>query len=154
MDLAIRLGWLKDSNLRARKLQDAERYVVASADYAKSRRRPHSPKDLEDWEWIELSPVGPSQQFKNAQGKSLSFKPRSQIRVSNASAMLQLVLNGNGVAALPGFLVDRELAGKQLVRVLPTWNVKPIGIYAVWPSNARKNGLTSQLVRHLVNANV
>ncbi|MEI8650639.1 hypothetical protein P4S73_26535 [Paraglaciecola sp. Hal342] len=37
----------------------------------------------------------------------------------------------------------------ELVHVLPQWEIKPLGIYALWPDASRRENLTLQLVRFL-----
>ena len=150
VDLAIRMGWLRDSSLKARKLYEIDRRVVTSAEYFKSKREPASIKEVEGWDWIELSPVGLNAVFSFPKGAARSFRPKSRIRVSSASAIAQLVANGNGVASLPEFLVEKGISNGKLIHVLPAVKVKPIGVYAVWPPNAPKGGLTSRLVEFLV----
>ncbi len=56
-DVAIRMGWLKDSTLIARKLFDVRRRLVAGQTYCAKRSKPTSPRDLEDWDWLELGQV-------------------------------------------------------------------------------------------------
>src|SRR6202012_6116926 len=46
IDAAIRLGTLSDSSLRARKLAQSDRYVVASPSYLARKGVPDSPTDL------------------------------------------------------------------------------------------------------------
>jgi DNA-binding transcriptional LysR family regulator len=150
VDLAIRMGWLRDSSLKARKLYEVNRRVVASAIYFKAKPTPVTIKDVESWDWIELSPVGFNAVFNFPKDSARLFRPKSRIRVSSAHAIAQLVAHGNGVAALPEFLTDKEIANGKLVHVLPNLKIKPIGVYAVWPPNAPKGGLTNRLVEFLV----
>ncbi|WP_438464395.1 LysR family transcriptional regulator [Marinomonas sp. PE14-40] len=149
IDVAIRMGTLKDSGLKARKFYDIERMVVASADYLKHKPNQFKLEDLENWDWIELSPIGLNNIFSFPVGSNISFRPKSRIRVNNAHAIHHIVVNGNGVAALPKFLVEKELENGTLIRLLPNLKIKSIGVYAVWPPNAPKNGLTARLIEHL-----
>lgn len=149
LDVAIRMGWLEDSGLKALKLYDVDRYVVTSTDYLKSKQKKITLSEVEKWDWIELSPVGLSNLFSLSKKGKATFRPKSRIRVNSASAIHQLVVNGNGIAALPKFLIDDDLKSKRLVRVLPGLNSGSIGVYAVWPPNAPKSGLTSGFVEYL-----
>ena len=151
VDIAIRMGWLRDSSLKARKLYEIDRSVVVSAAYRKLKPKRASLEDVENWDWIELSPVGLGKVFSFPEGSRKSFKPKSRMRVSSAYAIHQLVSNDNGVAALPKFLTENEIDRGKFVRVLPNVAIKPIGVYAVWPPNAPKGGLTNRFVEHLKN---
>jgi len=52
IDLAIRVGWLPDSSLRARKLKDTPRLLCASPDYIERMGLPEKPQDLIQHEWV------------------------------------------------------------------------------------------------------
>ena len=149
VDVAIRMGWLKDSSLKARKLYDVDRVVVASAEYLKSKPKRISLEEVESWDWIELSSVGLNNIFSLPKNSKKAFRPKSKLRVNSASAIHQLVTNDNGIATLPKFLIDDEVASGKLVRILPKLEIKSLGVYAVWPPNAPKGGLTNRFVEHL-----
>ena len=151
VDVAIRMGWLEDSGLKARKLYEIDRYVVSSEAYVKTKSNKDSIEDVENWDWIELSSVGLNNIFSFPEGSKTSFRPKSRIRVNSAQAIHQLISNDNGVAALPKFLAENELESGKFIRVLPDLEIKSLGVYAVWPPNAPKGGLTSRFVEHLKN---
>lgn len=151
-DLAIRMGWLKDSALIARKLSSVKRRLVAARSYLKARPKPASPADLNDWDWLELSPVRAKQpKFQKAGHKTMALKPASRISVNDAHALYQFARAGAGLAFIPDFLAEDDVAAGVMDYVLPDWQVEDIGIYAVWPQNAPKHGLTKYLVDHLVD---
>jgi len=150
IDLAIRMGWPQDSSLKARKLARMDRLLVASASYLETRPQPSSPLDLDDWNWIELSPVGLKQVFIHREEGQITIKAQSQIAVNSAHALLQLAKNGNGVTVLPRFLAGKLIDNGHIQEVLGHWRPKPIDIYAVWPGNTPRWGLTKRLVGFLV----
>jgi len=47
-------------------------------------------------------------------------------------------------------LSEADLATRELSVVLPNWSVEPVGVYAVWPSNAPKDGLVKRFIEFLV----
>jgi len=151
-DLAIRMGWLKDSALMARKLSSIERHLVASGDYFIARVKPLSPKDLNDWDWLEFSPVGTRNTvFKKPGHEAITLKPASRISVNDAHALYQFARSGTGLALVPDFMAEEDERAGVLEHVLPDWNVEAIGVFAVWPHNAPKGGLTRFLIDYLAN---
>lgn len=149
-DLAIRMGWLKDSALITRKLGSVNRRLVAARSYLATRPRPGSPADLNDWDWLELSPVTARRpKFRKAGHKTATLKPASRISVNDANALYQFARAGAGLAFVPDFLADDDINTGAIEYVLPDWHVEDIGIYAVWPQNAPKHGLTRHLIDHL-----
>lgn len=149
VDVAIRMGWLQDSGLRAIKLYEVNRIVVASTSYVNSKAKKISLEEIENWDWIELASIGLNNIFFYPEGSNKVFRPKSKIRVNSAYAIHKLVRNDNGIAALPKFLAKNDIADGKLVHVLPEIKMKPIGVHAVWPPNAPKGGLTNRLVNHL-----
>jgi len=151
-DLAIRMGWLKDSALVARKLGSVDRRLVAARSYLLSRPEPTSPEDLTDWDWLELSPVRTTRtKFQKAGHKTVTLKPASRISVNDAHALYQFARAGTGLAFVPDFLAEGDINDGLMEYVLPDWHVEDIGIYAVWPQNAPRLGLTRHLVDHLAS---
>lgn len=149
-DIAIRAGDMKDSSLKSQKLFEFNRRLVASPAYYKTQRKPKSPEDLSDWDWIVLAPVqGKKVEFKKARKRQALKKVNSRISVNSAHALSQLARAGAGLAIVPEYFSEPHIAASELVYVLPDWNVDPINVYAVWPSNAPKNGLIKQLVTFL-----
>jgi DNA-binding transcriptional LysR family regulator len=149
VDVAIRMGWLEDSGLKARKLYDVNRHVVASTAYLKTKTKKVTVQEVETWDWIELTPVGFRNLYSFPNEPKRLFKPKSKVRLNSAIAINHLVLNDGGVASLPEFITEKNVANGTLKRLLPEIDLVPIGVYAVWPANAPKGGLTSRFVEHL-----
>lgn len=149
IDVAIRAGWLKDSQLKSRKLFDEERVLLASSDYLKGRSAPHFPKDILEWDWLELAPVALNPVFTSEDGTRVQIKPKTALSANNADALYNLSKRGAGLAILPRFLAEADLANKSMAVVLPQWKLSPIGIYAVRPPNSPKDGLAARFIEAL-----
>lgn len=149
IDVAVRMGWLQDSALKARKLYDVRRTLVAQPAYFEALAEPKEPEDLSDWDWLELSPVRLRPEFRKAGSKTVRLKPTSRLSVNDAHALYRLAKAGAGLAILPEFLSRADVAAGSVVEVLPDWNLQSVGVYAVWPPNAPKAGLTSLFVEAL-----
>lgn len=149
IDLAIRMGWLKDSSLKSKKVASEERLLLAAPSYLEGRDMPETPSDLRNWQFLYLSGVGRQFEFKNQSGERTTISATSRIVVDDAIALYRLVRAGVGVGALPRFLAVDDLAAGKIVHVLPDWQSKPLGVYAVWPPNTPRLGLTSRFVSYL-----
>lgn len=149
-DLAIRMGELKDSSLKATKLFDMPRRLVASPSYLASRPTPRSPKDLNGWDWLELAPVWQKKAvFQKKEKREIAAKKQSRVSVNNVYALYQLTCASAGLAIIPEFIAEPAISDGDLKYVLPQWKTDPVTAYAVWPSNAPKHGLTRQFVDFL-----
>jgi len=153
-DVAIRAGKLKDSSLMARKLFEFQRRLVASPAYLESRpKKPANPSALSDWDWLELTPVWRRKlEFRNSNRRKIVTIKHMRVSVNSAHALCHLARSGAGLAVVPSFLVEPDLATGALQHVLPKWTVAPVGVFAVWPSNAPKFGLVKHFVSFIADA--
>lgn len=151
-DIAIRAGNMDDSSLKAQKLFEFERRLVASPDYLEQHSKAKSPDDLSEWDWMELSPIWNKKlEFRKGRKRIEAQKKRIVVSANNTQALSQLASAGAGIAVVPEFLAERYVMAGELVYVLPDWTVDPISVYAVWPPNAPRNGLIKKLVNFLRN---
>lgn len=135
LDLAIRLGWLKDSSLRAIKLGEFQQMVVASPAYLRRAGRPAGPHALAQIEWIALGllPTPLTWRFSGPDGQVETVQVKAHMRVDSPSALRALLQAGAGVSVLDQYNAGVGIADGSLVRVLPEWSLPPAGIYAVLP---------------------
>lgn len=133
IDVAIRVGWLRDSSLHAKKLRDAPRLLCASPIYLERMGTPTEPNDLVNHEWIifTLLPT-PYKVTFTRRLKSTSIQIKGRMKINNGSAVRALLLAGAGVAALSDFLVADDIASGDLVRLLPEYHIAQAGIYAMY----------------------
>lgn len=149
-DAAIRIGWLDDSQYKARKLFEIDRVLITSPSYLAGKAIPKTIDDLQFWDWIKLSQVSIARQLTDTRGKMPAIDPPVAIEVDSVSALYQMTKRGLGVTAVPRFLVRSELHDGSLIALSPTWNLMAPGVYIVWPNNVSDKSLTMRLVRFLV----
>ncbi len=149
IDVAIRMGWLRDSALKVKKLYDVERKLVAARSYLQTLPAPDSPRDVADWDWVGLAQVSMKPEFRKARQESVRIRPDFRVSVNDAHALYRLAHAGAGLAILPAFLADLGISTRVLQHVLPDWTVDSVGVFAVWPPNAPKEGLTAHFIESL-----
>ncbi|MDP5219815.1 LysR family transcriptional regulator [Ruegeria sp. 2205SS24-7] len=148
-DLNIRVGWLDDSSMMSRKLGEIGRALVSGAGYAASRPKPKHPDELEDWDWISYAQRSDTIEFVSSNEKIARVAGKSQIQVDNVDALHHLTQQNLGITVLPHYLAERGLKLGNFVELLPDWKLRPLGIYAVWPDQSRRENLTVHFVRFL-----
>jgi len=149
IDLAFRAGKMDDSSLMSKRIGEINRKLVCSYDYWKENKKPISPHDLTKWNWIKLDMLPNHRTLINSGGEKCEIDFKSKISVNSVEAMTQLCINGAGIATPPDFLIEREIKSNVLVELLPNWQVEPIPLYAVWPSNAFQNSSAKRLLDFL-----
>lgn len=134
IDVSIRLGWLRDSSLRAVKLAEFEQYVVTSPAYLRRIRRPATPEDLATVDWIALTllPTPFTWKFTSGSGETQTVHVKSRFRVDSPGALRALLQHHLGVSVLDQLSAQQGINAKHLVRLLPDWSLPRGGIYAVY----------------------
>lgn len=148
-DLGIRVGWIDDSSMMSRKLAEGQRTLVAGVDYANQRGMPRRPADMEDWDWIRYKNRSDITSFTDRSGQEEKVGGNAQVEVDSIDALYHLATKNIGATVLPSFLADRGIESGQLVGLLPDWQLRPLGIYAVWVDKSRRESLTLLFIRFL-----
>ena len=149
IDVAIRIGWMKSSSLKSKKLFDLRRILVAAPSYASTKPSPRKPSDLADWDWLHLAPVRRTATFKRKLATPIKIEFTPRISVDDALALYRLSKAGLGLAMVPHFLASSDLTKGSVKLVLPDWKLDTLSVYAVWPPNAPRESLTTRLVSFL-----
>lgn len=147
-DVNIRVGWLDDSAMMSRKLGEEGRMLVAGTGYASARPLPTHPKDLQDWDWIGYDQRQDTIGFER-KGKTVTVEGKSQLRVDSVEALYTYASQNLGVTVLPNHLAQRGMDNGLLMQLLPDWQLRPLGFYAVWPDKSRRESLALLFVRFL-----
>jgi DNA-binding transcriptional LysR family regulator len=136
IDVAIRVGWLIDSSLRARRLGGFRQLLVASRQFAGALEGMKSPQDLAILPFVGNTalPEHRTWTFTNDAGTRMAFNGTATLAVDSTVAVVAALLAGAGFAILPDFMVKQDLAAGRLIHALPQWLLPDGGIHAVFPS--------------------
>ncbi|GGA06824.1 LysR family transcriptional regulator [Dyella caseinilytica] len=133
-DLAIRIGWLRDSSLRAMRLGSCRQLVMAAPAYLAEHGAPRRPEDLVTHGWIAMSPLPTPLRWTFTRGSQRRVvRMRQVMQANNAAAIRALVLAGAGVSVLPDYLVRDDIQTGRLQVLLAQYRLPEGGIYAVYP---------------------
>lgn len=134
-DLALRVGAMPDSSLRAATLARFELWVVGSAAYLAGHGEPRRPSELADHEWIALSVIASpwARRFVGPDGGEETVRLHGAISVSTAAALLHLVRADVGLSSFPDSMVRTDIAAGRLRRLLADYALPPLYLYAAYP---------------------
>lgn len=155
VDVALRIGELPDSSLRARRLGPVTGHIVGSPAYFERMGRPRHPADLAHHACFAYTNVANPDvwRFRKAGGEEAAVRIEGPLRTDNGDAMLPAIRAGLGLAYLPGFIVDRDLADGTLEAVLGDWAMGAAAVHLVTPPGslrpARVEALIAFLSEHL-----
>lgn len=134
-DLAIRIGELPDSTLRARKLMDVQLHVVASPAYLEARGRPRTLAELAEHELLHYSNLSTGNYWRlnTPTGQERQIRAVGRLTVNNGDALRQAAEDGLGIALVPDFILEDALETGALVELLPETRRPPLGVFAIYP---------------------
>lgn len=134
-DLAIRGGWLRDSNLRATRLGGFRQLLVAAPAHLDEHGMPRRVDELAGRAAIAMSALSQPLRwtFTGRGGRRQTVRLRPVAQANSAAAVRGLVLAGVGIAVLPDYLVEDDLRAGRLVALLASLRLPEGGIHAVYP---------------------
>jgi len=151
IDVAIRIGRLKDSDYKARKIGEDRRVMVASSALIKRHEKLTHPDQLSTWDCISFSSV--PDRFTFRKGRStVEVWGKTAAATDSLSTVRELCIAGIGVAGLTYETAKNQIKKKQLIELLPEWNTQILDIYVIWAKNADIKKHTRQFINTLAQS--
>lgn len=134
-DMAIRIGELEDSTLRARKLTETTKRMIASPEYFEKFGRPTKIDDLNEHKLLHYSNQANSAVWKLTapSGEKRQVRTSGWLTVNDGQSLLNAAISGLGIAYLPSFLYADSMQEGLVEEAIPDLPVETQGIYAVYP---------------------
>jgi DNA-binding transcriptional LysR family regulator len=122
-DIALRIGPLRDTRLRAKKLGHSRMALVASPAYLAARGTPLSPADLDGHDGLQFSFRRAVDSWPFRIGRRIVHRPVGAAFFGNSGEVVRfMALAGGGIARLGHFHVALDLREGRLVELLPDYN--------------------------------
>lgn len=135
IDVALQLGVLTDSALKARKLGQADRLVIASPSYLARRGVPRTPADLLGHDGVIYGQESGGQEWLFRRDTSeTSVYLKTRLKLSAAEGVREAVLAGQGFAIASRWMFTPELKSGEVVSLLEEWTLPPIDLWVIYPS--------------------
>ncbi|ENN83870.1 HTH-type transcriptional regulator (plasmid) [Rhizobium freirei PRF 81] len=149
VDLSIRVGWLSDSSLQARKVGAFQQFLVAVPDLQITTSDPD--------EFVRLPFVANGAlreplvwRFSRNDIEHRTVRMRQAMSINTTPAVLAAALAGAGLAVLPDFLVADYLRAGTLQRIAPDWSLPAGGVHVVYPAARFRPSKVSAFVNILL----
>jgi DNA-binding transcriptional LysR family regulator len=149
-DLAVRIGPLRDSTLKAQLIGNSKRVVIASPDYLAHAGWPRHPSDLKAHSCIVRAGASDGAAWRFRVGRSnRAFKVSGRFATDNAAIVNHAVLNGLGIGIAQMWQV-RELIQSQRLRViLEDFEIDPLPVHLVRASHKQMPQRMRQFIEFL-----
>ncbi|MDP9857525.1 LysR family transcriptional regulator [Agrobacterium sp. CR_3] len=146
-DCGIRVGYLQDSNLTARKIGAFAAGLFASPEYLRIHGVPQKPSDLLEHQAI----LQGTESWKVSDGtKTVVVNGQGRFKADSASGIAEGTAAGLGVAALPVVIAQSYLDARTLVPILSEYSLPEIGVYIVRPPGSHVSRKVRVLIEFFV----
>lgn len=129
-DIALRVGQLKDSSLIAKKLATVRSVICASPAYLKRHGMPASLDALRTHRYLRYSYLDPSS--ASPVHNALTDNDHNNFICNNGDTLVQMAVQGAGIALQPTFICGEALATGELVEILPELAPADMGLFAIY----------------------
>ncbi|RYC37097.1 LysR family transcriptional regulator [Pectobacterium zantedeschiae] len=134
IDVALRLGQMKDSGLIAQRLASCTMRLLATPDYFSVHGMPASPAALAAHSAIIYLQGEKTDRWIFSQGETqTTVFPDGRIRVTAAEGVRATVLSGAGLAVASEWMFAPELENGQVITALDSWSLGKMDLWAVYP---------------------
>ncbi|MBK0062294.1 MULTISPECIES: LysR family transcriptional regulator [unclassified Acinetobacter] len=151
IDIAIRVGTLEDSSLLCRTLGHIRWVLCASPRYLEKNGTPLQPDHLMQHTCLIYSQNKHGNEWE-FQGKNSKRKIKVPVRMRSNSldAVVTASLKGAGIVMTPKWFVDKQIQQKELVILMPEYELPARPIYALFTHNHLMTNKVRVLLDYLI----
>ncbi len=152
-DLAIRIGHLADSSLRAKALCDIHHVICSSPSYLAKHGVPSSPEALKHhrflrYEKLPLSGI----KMKDPAGQTITASIQSHMISNSGDYLKAMAVGGHGIIFSPKFIVQDALNDGNLIPLLTDYSLISMKAYALYPNTRYVPHRVRLMIDHLAEA--
>jgi DNA-binding transcriptional LysR family regulator len=132
MDVAVRIGHLPDSNLKALRVGQVRRVLCASPEYLAKHGVPQHPADLLRHTIIAASGISPRVEWKfGALDDPTMVRMKPRLTVTSNDAAIDAAVGGLGVCRLLSYQVAEQLRDGRLSIILADYEEAPLPVHVL-----------------------
>ncbi|AXA94010.1 LysR family transcriptional regulator [Massilia sp. YMA4] len=131
-DVAVRIGELPDSGLRALRVGQVRRMICASPDYLARHGAPRTPSDLASHTIVASTGASTQPEWRfRENGGVRGYRVRPRLTVTSNDSAIEAIRQGLGLARLLSYQVAPLLASGALVPLLEQFELPPVPVNIV-----------------------
>lgn len=153
VDLAIRIGDVRNDDLVAKYLCPYRMAICAAPDYLARHGTPQTPVDLVDHLCLSHTVWTARNEWRlpGVEGE-VRWKRDAILRCNDGYGLRMAARAGAGLLLQPEVLVAEELASGRLVRVLENFTPHPRPVHLLWRQDLRPLPKLTQFIAHIMQA--
>lgn len=151
-DLAVRIGGESaPAGIVSRVIADYPVRICAAPSYLERRGYPSHPESLSQHDCLLFRSGTRTQEwFGQSAGATRERLPTAaRLRMNSAEAIYNAVSAGLGIALLPSFLIDEDLAARRLVHLFPDMETGQVKVVCLFPSRRLVDPRVRAFIDHL-----
>lgn len=149
MDVAFRIGELRDSSLTSTNVGTVRRVTIAGRNYVQQHGEPETPEALAQHRVIHPSGVSAAPNWHYVRGgrrRKARFKPT--LSVNTAQAAIDAAIAGFGITRVLSFEVCDALAEGRVVEILKDYEDGEMPVQILHPEGRRATGKVRSFIDH------
>lgn len=152
VDLFLQVAAPEEATTAMRLIGSTPRVLVASPRYLLGRGVPGSPVALITHSIIAgPSPSGAGSWLFSRNGRAVSISVEGRMTAHASEVAMSCAVSGIGIISTGLWSCQAELDSGALVRVLESWDMGDIKLYASLPAGAAANTVARSFINHLVS---
>lgn len=133
IDVALRIGILRDSSLRVRRVGIVKNILVATPGFLERYRNWEDINQLNSIPFVGFTSTHKIEVLRGSEAKKFNLKPVYSFTSNNPAMLVELALLGKGIAFVPEFLCTEHLRSGKLVHIHKTLRSHEIPVSIVTP---------------------
>jgi LysR family transcriptional regulator for bpeEF and oprC len=134
IDVAIRIGNLKDASMKSKRVTSLTSILVATPGFLEKNIPITKPEHLEQVSCLSFR-MGPKNQWRLFKDKQdLKIKVKGPISANSPEFLYNCALLGRGVAMVPEFLCADAIQSGKLVQILKGWTSDSVPVQLLSPA--------------------
>ncbi|WP_413575457.1 LysR family transcriptional regulator [Bdellovibrio sp. HCB290] len=117
IDVAVRIGVLKDSSLRVKKVSTLKSILVASPGFLERYRQAEELDNISTLPFLSLGSQAKLELWRVSDGKKMTFKIEPVFLANNPNMVLQMALQGRGIGLVPEFIAAEHIRSGRLLHI-------------------------------------
>ena len=130
-DVALRIGRLLGSSLRATRVGAVRRVVTGSPDCLLEHGVPQTPEDLKNHKIIAATSAFAGEDWRLGQKEEAMVRVHPRIRCNNNAAAISMAASGWGLTRVLSYQVGPEVTAGRLRLVLEDYEEEPFDVHLV-----------------------
>lgn len=148
IDVAFRVGELKDSRLIARRIGSVARAVIVSEGYLIRHGTPDTPEDLRNHNCLLYTGIDNFNEwtFYGSKDKAMTVRVGSNFQSNSSEAIRQGVLEGLGICYSPTWIYGRDIREGSVKTILNNYKPSTLPLNVVYQPERRPSIKISSFV--------